>query len=44
MKCADCAYYWKEDYEDRPQCHWESRCPGDMAPCDEEDYYEECGE
>lgn len=41
MKCVDCCYYWKEDYEDRPQCHWEARCPGDMATCDEDDYYDE---
>ena len=41
LKCPDCGYHWKEEWEDYPSCHWESRCPGDVAPCDEEPYYEE---
>lgn len=38
MKCADCPYFWKEDWEDHPQCHWVSRCPDDFPPCEEEDF------
>lgn len=40
MKCENCAYFWKEEDETREHCHWTSRCPGDLPPC-EEDYQEE---
>lgn len=23
--------------EDYPRCHWESRCPGDVPPCEEDE-------
>lgn len=36
MKCTECCYYWQDEDESRPRCHWEVRCPGDMAPCDYE--------
>ena len=38
MKCADCAYYWKEEDERYAGCHWTIRCPGDIPPCEEEEY------
>lgn len=40
-ECAKrgCSYYWQEEGEAYPRCHWESRCPGDVAPCDEDDVY-----
>ena len=38
LKCEDCGYYWKEEGERYAGCHWESRCPGDIAPCDEDEY------
>ena len=39
MKCTDCCFCWKEEDEDYPTCHWESRAPDDMAPCEyAEDY------
>lgn len=43
MECVNCCYYWKEDWEDRPSCHWTSRCPDDKAPCeyDDTDYVNE---
>ena len=22
MKCSDCGYYWKEEWEDYPCCHY----------------------
>lgn len=40
LKCENCCYFWKEDRDERAMCHWESRCPGDFPPC-EEDYEEE---
>ena len=41
LKCHDCCYYWKEDWETFAGCHWTERCPDDKAPCeyDESDYY-----
>lgn len=44
MKCADCCYFWREEDEAFQTCHWESRCPGDIPPCEEEeeeDVYED---
>lgn len=41
MSCVYCCYFWKEDGEDRPQCHWVSRCPDDFPPCEEDEDYEE---
>lgn len=40
MKCTDCPYFWKDEIDKYPHCHWIARCPDDIAPC-EEDYYEE---
>ena len=40
MTCKDCAYYWKEENEERACCHWRSRCPDDFAPCEDEDFEE----
>lgn len=40
MQCKDCAYQWREAGDPYPVCHWESRCPGDVPPC-EDDYYED---
>ena len=37
LKCENCVYFWKEEGECREHCHWTSRCPGDLAPCDEEE-------
>ena len=36
--CDECNWFWKEDDEKYPSCHFEARCPGDIPPC-EEDYY-----
>lgn len=41
MRCADCCYFWKEENESCPSCHWEPRAPGDMTPCDYEESYDE---
>ena len=31
MKCTECCYYWQDEDESRPRCHWEARCSGDMT-------------
>lgn len=36
MKCIECCYYWQDEDERRPYCHWEARCAGDTAPCEYE--------
>ena len=41
LKCAECCYFWQEENENHPYCHWEARCPDDQAPCEYEDDYEE---
>lgn len=43
MKCTDCCYFWREEGESSQSCHWESCCPGDIPPCEEEeeDVYED---
>ena len=43
-EAVNCGYWWQDADEDYPRCHFE----GDVAPCEEEDYYEddddlECG-
>ena len=37
MKCADCCYFWRSVNEEFKFCHWESRCLGDIPPCEEEE-------
>jgi len=46
-ECEKCGYYWQEEGEDYPRCHYsDDRFP---APCEEEEYeepyddYDECG-
>ena len=34
---SNCGYYWKEEWEDFPSCHFE----GWVAPCEYEDDYKE---
>lgn len=38
MECKYCNYYWEDDNQPYAMCHWTSRCPGDIPPCEEEDY------
>lgn len=42
LKCVNCGFFWQENDENHPYCHWEARCPDDKAPCeyDDEDYEE----
>ena len=44
FSCMHCGHYYIADGEEHPRCQFE----GDVAPCEEEDYYEddddlECG-
>ena len=41
MKCKDCPYCWKDETDRFARCHFEERSPGDQAPCEYEDDYEE---
>lgn len=38
MRCNNCGYYWKDDDEAFPYCHYDDPWP---APCEQDEYYEE---
>lgn len=38
----NCGYYWKDENEDYPCCHWKD--DGFPAPCEEDDSWEEADE
>lgn len=35
----NCGYFWQEEWEDYPTCHFEG--PEGWAPCEQDDYIEE---
>lgn len=37
LKCRDCPYFWQEDDEERPYCHYVSLGSWDPAPCEQDD-------
>ena len=37
MNCVDCGYYWREEDDAIPRCHFEG--PVGWAPCEQEDEY-----
>ena len=37
MNCAYCGYYWQDEDEDYPYCHYVG--PNEWAPCEQEDNY-----
>lgn len=39
MKCENCGYWWKEDWEDHYGCHYSG--PESWAPCEQDDSYYE---
>ena len=41
MKCTDCPYYWKEELEDYPGCHFDPVHHPTPSPCEYDDYYRE---
>lgn len=34
--CANCGYWWQEEWEDYPSCHYEG--PTEWAPCEQDDF------
>lgn len=40
MNCKECCYWWKNEDEAYPGCKFEARCPGDLPPCEQDDYDE----
>lgn len=36
MNCEHCGYYWQEENEEYPYCHYY----GSYPPCEQEDDYE----
>lgn len=38
MICKECGYFWKNEDEDYPGCKFEPMCPGDLPPCEQDDY------
>lgn len=36
-ECKECVFFWKEEDEIRPSCHFESRGWFDIPPCEEDD-------
>ena len=42
MRCSECCYYWVEEDGTYPSCQWESRAPGDLPPCEVDDYEDDC--
>jgi hypothetical protein len=42
MRCADCGYYWREEGEEFPHCHFEGL--EGWAPCEAEEIEEIEGE
>lgn len=43
MKCEDCAYYWQEENESRPMCHFHAMSDWDKSPCEYSDRKEIIG-
>lgn len=41
MNCKTCGYYWQDEDENFPRCHYESMGDFDPAPCEYEDEYDE---
>lgn len=42
MKCVDCSYYWQDENDAFPRCHFERIADWDEAPCEyDDDDYEE---
>lgn len=37
LRCEDCSYYWKEDDERYVSCHFFSKAPWDVPPCEREE-------
>jgi hypothetical protein len=38
MTCKECAYFWKDEDERYPSCHYRSLGPFDPIPCEMAEY------
>ena len=38
MNCKECCYCWKDEGEKYPSCKWVQKAPGELPPCEEEEY------
>lgn len=38
LTCRECPYFWTEDDDEYPSCHYESLGSWDPAPCDQPEY------
>lgn len=42
MKCSDnCGYFWQEEGEAYPTCHFPDKWPDDWAPCAQDEFENE---
>lgn len=41
FSCKECEFHWKDDGEEYPRCHFESRTPWDIPPCELENNEED---
>lgn len=44
MTCKDCCFFWEDDDEKYPRCHFEERTCWDIPPCEYEDEYNDSTE
>lgn len=46
MKCVDCPYYWKDETDEYPCCHFDPVYHPTPSPCEYDDVYgyENCEE
>lgn len=42
LTCRECAYFWTEDDDEYPSCHYESLGSWDPAPCEQPDDDDKC--
>lgn len=39
MRCSDnCGYYWQDENDDHPRCHFDNWNQIGKAPCEQEDF------
>lgn len=38
--CKNCIYYRREENDKYPRCYFEPKAPGDIPPCEEDDFEE----
>ena len=41
MRCSDYLYFWYSEADEMPICHWVPIAPGEIPPCEEDDYEED---